>query len=133
MPSPLGFDLNSIQAIARNRDLSESVRAANQFADLSRSVNGDMTDLSNMAAGQAPMTTPIHEPSFVDTLRSAITDVNTAQVQADRDVQSMIAGKPIDAHQVMLSVEKANISFDLVMEVRNKLLDAYREIMKTPV
>ena len=45
----------------------------------------------------------------------------------------MIAGEDIDAHEVMTAVEKANTSFEMVMEIRNKMLEAYREIMRTNI
>jgi len=69
--------------------------------------------------------------SFNDTLKSYINEANDLQIKADRDVQRMIAGEEIDAHEVMTAVEKANMSFEMVMEIRNKMLEAYREVMKT--
>jgi flagellar hook-basal body complex protein FliE len=90
-----------------------------------------MDNLKQMAQAKTPLDAPPSTPSFGQTLQNAISDVNSMQVQSDRDIRSVIAGEDVDAHQVMLSVEKANIAFDLVMEVRNKLLDAYREVMKS--
>lgn len=89
--------------------------------------------LKEMAQAKTPLSSPPAEKSFADTMKGYINEVNDMQVQADRDVRSAIAGDDIDAHQVMLSVEKANISFDLVMEIRNRLLDVYREVMKSSV
>ena len=68
--------------------------------------------------------------SFGDTLKRYINDANDLQISADRDIQRMIAGEDIDAHEVMTAVEKASMSFEMVMEIRNKMLEAYREIMK---
>jgi flagellar hook-basal body complex protein FliE len=42
----------------------------------------------------------------------------------------MVAGEPVDLHEVMISSEEAGIAFDLMMEIRNKLLDAYQEIQR---
>ena len=69
--------------------------------------------------------------SFNDTLKSYVNEANDLQIKADRDIQRMIAGEDIDAHQVMIAVEKANTSFEMVMEIRNKMLEAYREIMRS--
>ena len=69
--------------------------------------------------------------SFNDTLKNYINEANDLQLNADRDIQRMIAGEEIDAHEVMTAVEKANMSFEMVMEIRNKMLEAYREVMKT--
>ena len=68
--------------------------------------------------------------SFQDTLKQYINEANDLQIRADRDIQRMIAGEEIDAHEVMTAVEKANMSFEMVMEIRNKMLEAYREIMR---
>jgi len=68
--------------------------------------------------------------SFNDTLKQYINEANDLQIKADRDIQRMIAGEEIDAHEVMTAVEKANMSFEMVMEIRNKMLEAYREIMR---
>ena len=71
--------------------------------------------------------------SFGETLQRAITDVNSLQTEAGKAVESMVAGKAVDLHEVMIAVEKAKTSFDLLMEIRNKTIDAYREIMRMQV
>ena len=79
---------------------------------------------------QSNKTSEKTELSFGDTLKRYINDANDMQVNADRDIQRMIAGENIDAHEVMTAVEKASISFEMVMEIRNKMLEAYREVME---
>ena len=71
--------------------------------------------------------------SFGQTLSQAVADVNDLQTQATKAVQSMVSGEATDLHDVMIAVEKARTSFDLLMEIRNKAVDAYREIMRTQV
>lgn len=71
--------------------------------------------------------------SFGETLNQAIQDVNSLQAQAGKAVEKMVSGEAVDLHEVMIAVEKAKTSFDLLMEVRNKTLDMYREIMRTQV
>jgi flagellar hook-basal body complex protein FliE len=71
--------------------------------------------------------------SFGDTLNQAINDVNALQNEAGKAVNRMVTGEATDLHEVMVAVEKARTSFDLLMEVRNKALDAYREIMRMQV
>lgn len=73
------------------------------------------------------------EVNFGDTIKNYISEANNMQIQADNDVKRIIAGEEIDAHEVMTAVEKASMSFEMVMEIRNKMLEAYREIMKTPM
>ena len=71
--------------------------------------------------------------SFGETLSKAITDVNSLQAEAGKAVDKMVVGEAVDLHEVMIAVEKAKTSFDLLMEIRNKTIDAYREIMRMQV
>ncbi len=71
--------------------------------------------------------------SFGETLSQAVSDVNTLQGEASKAVQRMVNGEETDIHNVMVAVEKARTSFDLLMEMRNKTIDTYREIMRMQV
>jgi flagellar hook-basal body complex protein FliE len=73
------------------------------------------------------------QTSFGETLNKAIKDVNSLQQEAGSAVQKMVAGEPVDLHDVMIAAEKARTSFDLLMEVRNKTIDMYRELMRMQV
>jgi flagellar hook-basal body complex protein FliE len=59
--------------------------------------------------------------------------VGDLQSQADSKIKNMVTGESKELHEVMLAVEKANISFQFLTQVRNKAMDAYQEIMKMPV
>ncbi len=48
-------------------------------------------------------------------------------------MNQMVVGQDVDLHDVMIAVEKAKTSFDLLMEVRNKTIDAYRELMRIQI
>jgi flagellar hook-basal body complex protein FliE len=50
------------------------------------------------------------------------------QIKADQSIQKMVSGEITDVHQVMTSVEEANVAFNMMMEIRNKVLDAYQEV-----
>jgi flagellar hook-basal body complex protein FliE len=87
-------------------------------------------------AKRAATETPGGDPStvtFGDTLKSFIADVNSLQAQAGKAVQDFSSGESIEVHDVMVAAEKARTSFDLLLEVRNKTIDAYRELMRIPV
>lgn len=71
--------------------------------------------------------------SFSGWLNSAMTDANRDQLSADHAIKELVAGKTKNVHEAMMAVEKADLSFKLMMQVRNKLLDAYREIMRMQV
>jgi len=80
--------------------------------------------------GADPSSSPEAKPSFADTLRSAIDDVNQLQAQADTGVASVLAGDGGDVHSALIAVEKADLSFQLMMQVRNKIVSAYQEISR---
>lgn len=72
-------------------------------------------------------------PSFKDTLQSALAQVNGAQLDAGQLVNRLTSGENVDLHDVMISTEEASIAFELLMEIRNKLLEAYQEIQRMQV
>lgn len=71
--------------------------------------------------------------SFSNILKSAIDGVNNDQVQAENSIQDFMSGKETNLHNTLLSLEKADISFKLMMQVRGKLMEAYQQIMRTSV
>ena len=73
------------------------------------------------------------EISFKDMMKQYLNEANEQQLEADENIQKIIAGEDVDPHDVMIAAEKANISFDLIMEIRNKMLEAYKEVIKTPI
>ena len=68
--------------------------------------------------------------SFVDSLKEAVQQVDTLQQDATYQVNSLIEGNGADVHEAMISVQKADLSFQLMMQVRNKVVAAYQEIDK---
>jgi len=71
--------------------------------------------------------------SFAEMLKGSVNKVNTMQNEADQAVQNLLVGKDPNIHQVMITVEKANLSLQMMMQVRNKIMSAYEEIMRTQV
>jgi len=71
--------------------------------------------------------------SFGSLLQDAIEQVNELQHHAGEEVQSLMAGEIKDIHSAMIAVQKADVSFQMMMQVRNKLVSAYQEIMKMQV
>jgi flagellar hook-basal body complex protein FliE len=69
---------------------------------------------------------------FLDTLRTAVDQVGQIQSQADAQVASMLNGNGQDVHSAMIAVEKANLTFELMVQVRNKIISAYQEVSKIP-
>jgi len=83
--------------------------------------------------GGAPKPAQTGVPSFGEALDTAIESVSRVQHESDEATRMFAMGSDIDLHTVLLQVEKADISFRTMMEVRNKLLDAYREVMRMQI
>jgi flagellar hook-basal body complex protein FliE len=81
-------------------------------------------------AGQAPAAP---RASFGEQLQAAIRDVDGLQVDRDAMVADMVRGEPVEVHEIMTVAEEAQLAFELMLEVRNKLLEAYQEIMRMQV
>jgi len=73
------------------------------------------------------------EKSFGEVLKSSIGSVTQLRKEADQAVQALATGQATDIHGTMIALEKASISFKLMMQVRNKIIDAYKEIERMNV
>ena len=71
--------------------------------------------------------------SFADTLSESINKVNTLQKESDTLMQKLATGESKNIPEVMVAAEKADIALKLMVQVRNKVIDAYSEIMKMQV
>ena len=80
------------------------------------------------AAALRPSTTS--DAGFRDVLHSAIDDIQQLEGQAETKVAGVIEGNGTDVHSAMIAVEKADLSFQLMMQVRNKIVSAYEEISR---
>lgn len=69
-------------------------------------------------------------PSFKDVLIKSISDVNDLQLDAEHAINDLALGKTQNVTEVMAAVEKADLAFKNLMAVRNKIIDAYREIQQ---
>jgi len=72
-------------------------------------------------------------PGFVDTLKNLIGEVAKSQDAAGQASQAYATGQTTDVTATMVAVERAPISFALMLQVRNRLLDAYSEIQRMQV
>ena len=85
------------------------------------------------------MTPPAAPPAggdsvtFSDILRKSVDEVNTLQTQANTAIHELVAGRNKNIHETMLTIERADTSLKMMMQVRNKILEAYREIMRMQV
>lgn len=72
-------------------------------------------------------------PAFADTLKNLIGEVVGSQRAADAAAQAYATGRTTDVTATMVAVERASISFALMLQIRNRLLDAYQEIQRMQV
>jgi flagellar hook-basal body complex protein FliE len=73
---------------------------------------------------------PITEGAFLDTLKGAMSQVQQVQSDASQQVSDLVTGKSGDIHTAMIAVEKADLSFQMMMQVRNKIVSAYQEVSR---
>ena len=71
--------------------------------------------------------------NFGEQLQQAIQEVDQLQNRRDDMVQEMVRGERIEVHEIMTAAEEAQLAFELMLEVRNKLLESYQEIMRMQV
>jgi flagellar hook-basal body complex protein FliE len=70
------------------------------------------------------------EGGFGDTLKNAISQVDQLHQDSQTEISELLHGDRQDLHNVMIAVEKADIAFQLMMQVRNKIVNAYQEVSK---
>lgn len=70
---------------------------------------------------------------FGKLMEDMVGKVSDLQQNADQSIQSLATGQGKGLHEVMLAVEKASISFQMLTQVRNKAVEAYQEIMRMPI
>ncbi len=70
---------------------------------------------------------------FTNFLNDALNSVNNQQIQSDALTNKLINGQDVDLHEVMIASQKASITLNATMEIRNKVIDAYQEIMRMSI
>jgi flagellar hook-basal body complex protein FliE len=105
--------------IRQSQNLLETGRTASEIRA------AEMKESSQVPAGD--------NKTFADTLKDAVGEVNTLQKTADVKAQDLATGKTDNIQDVMMAAEKADIALRLMVNVRNKIIDAYNEVMKMQV
>lgn len=106
-----------------------TVSNANRFLETGqlRESQSSLTLDSGPAATQEPGS------SFADTLKKAVSDANQLQKKSDSAMQNLATGRTDNVAEVMIASEKADIALRVMVQVRNKIIDAYNEVMKMQV
>jgi len=69
------------------------------------------------------------ETSFSDVINEAITKVNDLQIESSKKTEEFISGESSDIHSVIMAGSKADLALQMTLQVRNKVMEAYKEIM----
>lgn len=80
-----------------------------------------------------PKAQPETRAGFGESLTDVVAEVNRVQHEASAAVEGLAQGEGANLHEVMLAVNKAELSFTFLMEARNKLVQAYQDVMRMPV
>lgn len=86
---------------------------------------GSTKDTTEKEAGKGP--------SFGEVLKNSIDEVNRLQKEAGKAIQELATGQGEGIHETMIALEKAGISFQMMMQIRNKIIEAYQDIMRMQV
>ncbi len=73
------------------------------------------------------------EGGFASLVQDFVQTVNTAQHDSAAMQEALLTGQPVELHDVMIEAEKAGVTMDLLLEIRNRLVTAYNDIMRMPL
>ena len=90
-------------------------------------------DLGVANIASQSLTTQVGKSDLFEQLLAQIDGMNTQLIAADQSVQQLATGDAENLHQVVLGLEQTRMAFDLMLQVRNKVLDAYQEVMRMQV
>lgn len=97
-------------------------------------VLSQMRAMAAQAQGNQPEVTKPGETGFADLLKNSIEAVNDRQQNASELARAFDTGQGnVDLGQVMVEVQKASVSFQAMVQVRNKLVEAYKDVMSMPI
>ena len=87
-------------------------------------------EIESAAGGSPTVSGSVAGGGFADTLRGAMDEMGQLSSQAETKVAGVLEGNGTDVHSALIAVEKADLSFQLMMQVRNKIVSAYQEISR---
>lgn len=70
---------------------------------------------------------------FGEVLKESINEVNQLQLKADMSIEGLVSGENKNIHETMIAISKAELAFRMTLQVRNKVIEAYQEIMRMPL
>lgn len=86
-----------------------------------RRISNKEIDISNLSRGGG---------QFADFIKDAVNSVDQAQKTAAQKTEDLVTGRSDNIHEVMISMEQAQLSFQLMLEIRNKMVETYQELSR---
>ncbi|MBP3039459.1 flagellar hook-basal body complex protein FliE [Bacillaceae bacterium Marseille-Q3522] len=96
------------------------------FAPVSQNMNSAVSKEKSVSPAEA-------QKSFSAFLRDSINQVNDAQITSDQMTEKLVRGENIDLHEVLIASQKASITMQATLEIRNRAVEAYQEMMRMQV
>lgn len=133
--NPLGAIRSYVSSDMRNMS---AVTRAGEMPGVQQISSGDIKSLGSTGAlggiQSAGTTQGVQGTShFGDVFSRMVQDVNSKQVASNEAAKGLVSGDNVSLHQAVISSEEASVSFQLMVEVRNKLLESYQEMMRMQV
>jgi flagellar hook-basal body complex protein FliE len=86
--------------------------------------------LDSQASGGGAATSDAPGAAFARLVERELGDLNSSSVAAETAIRDLAAGKPVELHEVMISIEKARISVQTFVQIRNKVVESYQDLMR---
>jgi flagellar hook-basal body complex protein FliE len=109
--------------------ISTAKSAAQEVLAQMREINAE----TNKLAKSSGSTIDKGGTSFMDHLKGSLAEVNEMQKRADSMAMDLSSGKSENLHETMLATTQAELTFNLMVQLRNRALEAYQEVMRMPV
>ena len=95
-------------------------------------INIKINPISSIGTQAVSTTTtqPAESSSFGESIKNAISEVNNLQTEADTIANKLASGDAVEIHQAMIAMQKASTALQFTIQVRNKIIEAYQEIMR---
>jgi|SRR6185369_7530274 len=90
-------------------------------------------ELEKLSSAENKISGPRAPQSFSSVLGNMVDEVNRKQIAAGQAVHDLQSGNNVSLHQTMIALEEASVSFQLMVEVRNKVLESYQELMRMQI
>jgi len=100
-----------------------------QARDIQQAAKTGQVDSTQAVQGSGA----VQGAGFGEVLNQFVGEVNQKQLDSTQAVNDLLAGKEIPLHQAMIAMQEAGVAFQLMVEVRNKLLEGYQELMRMQI